>query len=133
MKGYSVTIRRKDYEFSFEEETIGAFNAGLKDFVALVAQFAKPVTSTGTGTDRRGGGRRPPFLKNAILDLIKKEPEWVVEKSDENFAEKLKTQYGVVGAKTESVNVALIRLFKDGQLTRKEIDGKYAYSVLRVP
>lgn len=132
MKRFTVTIRRKDCEFGFEEETIEAFKEGLQSLVTLVDQFSKPVAGSLSGS-KRGGGRRPPFVKNAILDLLKKEPEWMVEKFDESVAEKLRTEYGVVGAKTESVNVALLRLFSNGQLTRKEINGKYAYSVLKVP
>lgn len=132
MPNYKVSIRRKDYEFSFEEENIKAFKDGLQGFIGLVEEFEKPVASVASSS-KRGGGRRPPFVKSAIIDLMKKEPEYLVDKFPEDVANKLKTQYGVVGAKTESVNVALIRYFKSGLLTRKEIQGKYAYSVLKVP
>jgi hypothetical protein len=61
--------------------------------------------------------------------LIQKEPRWFVEKSREDVAEKLKTEYGVPGANIKPVGVALIRLFTDGTLTRKESGGKYLYSI----
>jgi len=86
-------------------------------------------TEAQTQTKRKGGGRRPPFIKNAILSIIKKEPEWFVDKSPEEVTEKLKTIYGVPGANVTPVGTALIRLFADGELTRKEVDGKYLYSI----
>jgi hypothetical protein len=78
---------------------------------------------------RRGGGKKPPFIKNAILNIIQKEPSWFVMKSPEDVTEKLKTEYGVPGANAKPVGVALIRLFTDGLLTRKESEGKYLYSI----
>jgi hypothetical protein len=131
---YKLSVRRKEFEFSFEEETFKAFKDGLQPFIDLAESFGTPVTRTSNGskTSKRGG-RRPPFIKRPVLELIKKEPQWAVDKSPENFADKLKTQYGVVGARPETVNVVLIRLFKRGLLTRKEIQGKYVYSVLQVP
>jgi hypothetical protein len=134
MQKYKLNIRRKEYEFSFEEENIKAFKDGLQPFIELVGSFEKPVSNVSNGSKAsKRGGRRPPFIKGAIIELIKKEPEWMVDKFPENVADKLKTQYGVVGAKTESVNVALIRYFKKGLLARKEMQGKYAYSVQTIP
>lgn len=132
MTKYKVGIKGKNYEFSFEEENLGAFKNGLQSFISLVKEFEKPTARMASNVKRRGG-RRPPFIKTPILELMKKEPEWFADKFPENVTEKLKTQYGVVGAKTESVNVALVRLFQNGLLTRKEMQGKYAYSVLSVP
>jgi len=78
---------------------------------------------------RKGGGRRPPFIKNAILNIIEKEPQWFVDKSPEDVTERLTTSYGVPGAKVPPVSTALIRLFADGELTRREADGKFLYSI----
>lgn len=131
---YKLSVRRKDFEFSFEEETFKAFKDGLQPFIDLTESFGKPVSHTSNGSKTsKHGGRHPPFVKGAIMELIRKEPEWMVDKFPENVADKLKTQYGVVGAKAHSVNVALIRYFKKGLLARKEMQGKYAYSVLKVP
>ena len=132
MAKYRIRIMGKGYEFSFEDENIDSFRDGLKSFISLVREFEKAPPRL-LSSSKRGGGKRPPFIKNAILELIKKEPEWFVDKFPEDVTDKLKTEYGAVGAKTSSVKVALIRLFKDGYLTRKEIQGKYAYSVLTVP
>jgi len=52
-----------------------------------------------------------------------------VEKSPEDVTEKLKTEYGVPGVNVTPVSTALIRLFTDGHLTRKESGGKYLYSI----
>lgn len=132
MTRYRVDIRRKDYEFSFEEENLKAFKDGLEGFIDIVEQFGKPVARASTSS-KRGGGRRPPFIKSAIGQIMEKEPEWLIRKFPKDVAEKLKTQYGVPGAKEDSVKVALLRFFKKGSLTREEIQGKYAYSVLSVP
>jgi len=126
MPKYRIGIKRKDYEFSFEEENLKNFKEELPDFISFVDEFEKPLGRASRG---KRGGRRPPFIKKAIEELIEKEPEWLVEKFPEDIEEKIKTQYGVVGAQTNSVNVALIRFFKKGSLTRKEVQGKYAYSV----
>lgn len=129
---YRISIKRKDYEFGFEEKSIEAFKDGLQSFITLVNEFEKPLAGV-ANVSKRGGGRRPPFIRNAIGELMKKEPDWLVNKFPEDVADKLKTEYGVVGAKTESVNVALMRYFKSGHLTRKETQGKYAYSIPRIP
>lgn len=132
MTRYRVDIRRKDYEFSFEEESLKAFKDGLEDFILIVEEFGKPVAKA-SASSKRGGGRRPPFIKRAIQEIMEKEAEWFVKKFPEDVAKRLKTRYGVPGAKDESVTVALMRLFKKGLLTREEIRGKYAYSVLSIP
>ncbi|MDI6847964.1 MAG: hypothetical protein QMD23_07570 [Candidatus Bathyarchaeia archaeon] len=108
-----------------------AFKEGLQSFISLVKEFEKSPIKIPSSSKR--GGRRPPFIKNAILELKEKEPEGFIDKFPEDVTNKLKTQYGVAGAKTDSVNVALIRFFKEGRLTRKEIQGKYAYSVPTIP
>jgi hypothetical protein len=126
-----MRIIGKGYEFSFEEENMEAFKEGLQSFVSLVREFEKTPIKIASSSKR--GGRRPPFIKNAILELIEKEPGWCIDKFPEDIANKLKTEYRVAGAKGDSVEVALIRLFKDGRLTRKEIQGKYAYSVPTIP
>jgi len=131
MTKFAVNIKRKDVEFSFEEDNIKAFRGGLQDFIKLVDEFEKPVASVSSSL-KRGGGRRPPFVTNAIDELMKKEPEWLVNKFPEDIAEKLTTEYGVPGAKPESVNVVMIRKFQKGLVTRREMNGKYAYSVLKV-
>jgi len=133
MTRYSIQVKRKDYEFSFEEENLKSFKDGLEDFLSLVDEFEEPVTEIVSKSSKRGGGRRPPFVKNAILELIEKQPEWLIEKFSEDVLGKITTEYGAVGAKKESVNVVLIRLFNQRLLTRKEIEGKYAYSVPSVP
>jgi len=127
MAKYRISVRKKDYEISYEEEDLKAFKNGIQNFFSLIEEIGKPVTKLTTISKR--GGYRPPFVKKAIEELIKKEPEWFVERFPEDVHNKIKTEYGAVGAKIESVNVALIRLFKKGSLTRKEIHGKYAYSV----
>jgi hypothetical protein len=78
---------------------------------------------------RKGGGRKPPFYKNNIRRIIDEEPEWFVEKDAKEVADKLKTEYGVPGAKETVVSTTLKRFFKNGLLTRKEAKGKYLYSV----
>jgi hypothetical protein len=129
-----MKILRKDFEFIFEEEDIEAFRKGIQGFTSLVEELEKGLIKTKAITgSRRGGGKRPPFIKNAVLELMEKEPSWFVDKFPEDVANKLKTQYGVVGAKVSSVKVVLIRLFNEKRLTRKEIQGKYAYSVLTIP
>lgn len=89
----------------------------------------KDVSVSTTRTERRGGGRRRPFIKKAILKIKKKEPQWFVDKSPNEVLVKLKTEYGVPGANLEPVRTALMRLFRDGEFTRKEMEGKYVYSV----
>ena len=133
MTKYRIQVRRKDYEFSFEEENLNAFKDGLQNFLSLVKEFEKPVATVASKSSKRGGGRRPPFVKNAVLELIKKEPEWLIDKFPKDVRDKITTEYGAVGAKAASVNVVLIRLFNARRLTRKEIQGKYAYSVLSIP
>lgn len=133
MPTYRIGIRRKDYEFSFEEENLENLKGGLQDFLSLVEGFEKPTTTVANKSSKRGGGRRPPFVKNAILELTQKEPAWLIDKFPVDVRNKINTEYGAVGAKTESVNVVLIRLFNARMLTRKELDGKYAYSMLSVP
>lgn len=130
---YRLKIRRKGYEFSFEEENFKTFKDGLPSFLSFVEEFEKPVAVVAGKTSKRGGGRRPPFIKSAVMELMKKEPEWLIDKFPEDVQKKISTEYGAVGAKAPSVNVVLIRLFNARQLTRKEINGKYAYSVLSVP
>jgi hypothetical protein len=94
--------------------------------LSITGEGITPATKGG----RRGGGKRPAFIKNAILNIMKKEPEWLREKSPEDVTEKLKTEYGVPGANVKPVGTALIRLFADGILTRKESsEGKYLYSI----
>jgi len=88
-----------------------------------------PEATLTTKGGRRGGGRKPPFIKSAILNIIHKEPHWFIEKSPEQVTEKLKTEYGVPGANVTPVRTALIRLFADGLLTRKELEGKFLYSI----
>jgi hypothetical protein len=127
MTKYRISVRKKDYEISYEEEDLNAFKGGVQNFFDLVEEIGKPISKLTTISKR--GGFRPPFVKRAIEELIKKEPEWFVEKFPEDVLDKIKTQYGAVGAKVDSVKVVLIRLFKKGILTRKEIQGKYAYSV----
>lgn len=78
---------------------------------------------------KRGGGRRSPFIKSAVEDLIEKEPQWFIKKSADQVKEKITTEYGAVGAKTTTVNVVLIRLFNKRKLTRDEIEGKFVYSI----
>ncbi|HVP26961.1 MAG TPA: hypothetical protein VMT26_04780 [Candidatus Bathyarchaeia archaeon] len=78
---------------------------------------------------RHGGGRKPPFYRGNIQRIIEKEPEWFVDRSVEEVASKLKTEYGVPGANEKPVGTALTRLFQKNLLTRKEADGKYLYSV----
>jgi hypothetical protein len=131
MPKYVVNIKRKDSEFTYEEDSLKAFKDGLEAFTDMVEKFGKPVAGA-SGSSKRGGGRRPPFLTNAIDELLKKEPAWLVNKFSEQIAEKLTTEYGVPGAKAESVNVVMIRKFQRGLVTRKEINGKFAYSVLKV-
>jgi hypothetical protein len=129
MTKYGIYIKRKDCEFRFEDENLKAFKDGLAGFLSLVEEFIKPVAASTGKSDRRGGGRRPPFVKNAIMDLIEKEPQWFVKQFPEQVKDKIATEYGAVGAKNQSVNVVLIRLFSKHVLTREEIEGKYAYSV----
>jgi len=133
MTRYSIQVKRKDYEFSFEEENLKSFKDGLEDFLSLVDEFEEPTAAVASKSSKRGGGRRPPFVKNAVLELIEKQPEWLIDKLPEDVLGKITTEYGAVGAKKESVNVVLIRLFNQRVLTRKEIEGKYAYSVPSVP
>lgn len=133
---YKLDVKRNEFEFSFEEETFKAFKDGLQPFIDLAESYGTPISnhpSNGSKTSKRAGGKRPPFVKGPVLELIKKEPEWVVYKFAEDFTDKIKTQYGVVGAKVKSVKVVLIRLYQDRLLTRKDIQGRYAYSVLKVP
>jgi hypothetical protein len=129
MTKYEIYIKRKDHEFRFEDENLKTFKEGLADFLSVVEEFDKQAAALTGKSDRRGGGRRPPFVKNAIMDLIKEEPQWFVNKFSEQVKDKIATEYGAVGAKNQSVNVALIRLFSKGILTRGESEGKYAYSV----
>jgi hypothetical protein len=132
------TIRCKLKYGNAEFEIEGLANSELtKKVDSLYEMFTeavaseKGVTETHTGANlrRRGGGRRPPFIKSAILNIIEREPEWFVDKCPEDVTDKLKTSYGVPGAKVKPVGTALIRLFADGELTRKEVGAKYLYSI----
>jgi hypothetical protein len=97
--------------------------------LAIEKEPRQPKEKEVAKKDKRIGGRKAPFYKNNIRRIIDEEPEWFVEKDVEAVAEKLKTAYGVPGAKEIPVSTALLRLFKEGLLTRKEEKGKYLYSV----
>lgn len=133
MPRYRITIRKNECELSYEDENLKTFKDGLPNFIGLVDEFEKPAVKVEATASKRGGGRRPPFIKNAVLEIIEKEPEWFVNKSPDDVADRLRTQYGVPGAKRSSVNVVLCRLFKKRMLTRQDVEGKYSYSVLTVP
>lgn len=130
-------IKWGDAEFEIEGVADSELNKKVNDlcdiFMQTISSGKMPRAGEGitptTRGDRRGGGRKPPFIKSAILNIIQKDPKWFVEKSSEDVTDKLKTEYGVPGANVSPVNVALIRLFTDGTLTRKESGGKYLYSI----
>jgi len=127
-------LRYGDVEFEIEGLADPELTKKINNLYELFTDAIKKGKVT-TGVEgesqprRKGGGRRPPFIKNAILNIIKQEPEWFVDRSPEEVTEKLKTIYGVPGANVTPVGTALIRLFADGELTRKEVDGKYLYSI----
>jgi hypothetical protein len=77
----------------------------------------------------RHTGKKVSFYRTNIQRIIDEAPEWMVEKSTSDVVTKLKTEYGVPGADDNGVKVNLIRFFRKGLLTRKEVDGRYLYSV----
>lgn len=79
--------------------------------------------------NNRHSGKKVSFYRTNIQRIIDEEPEWMAEKNTSEVVTKLKTEYGVPGADDNGVQVNLIRFFKKGLLTRKEVDGKYLYSV----
>lgn len=130
-------IKWGNAEFEIEGAADPELNKKINDlydiFKQAISSASIPTEGEGalpaTRAGHRGGGKKPAFIKNAILNIIQKEPSWFVEKSPEDVMEKLKTEYGVPGANVSPVGVALIRLFADGHLTRKESEGKYLYSI----
>jgi hypothetical protein len=127
-------MRWGDAEFEIE----GVANKELKNKIDyLYETFKLAIQKTPKTTkeklsikrSKQGGGRKTPFYKSNIQRIIDEEPQWFVEKGVTDVVEKLKTQYGVPGAKDTPVGTALTRLFQKGLLTRKEDKGKYFYSV----
>ena len=97
-------------------------------FKEVIEKNPKPSKSKEKSQEpkRIGQNKNTPSYKKNIQRIIENEPEWFIEKDIGDVASKLKTEYGVPGAKEIQVSNTLIKFFKKGILARKEEKGKWS-------